>query len=75
MIRFERTSRGRYAAVADNRTYAYVEKFQGGSRQFWIAWDAKTQHAIQGPFGLGGSPFRTLAAAKTMIREQYEGQS
>lgn len=71
MIRFERTTRGRYAAVSDNRTYAYIEKFQTA----WIAWDARSHAAIRGPFGFGGSPFRTLAAAKAMIRQQYEGQS
>lgn len=73
MIRFERSEPGKYAAVSadSERTYAYIHRFQ----RAWIAWDAKTHEAIRGPFGLGGSPFRTLEAARRMIRQQYEEQS
>lgn len=73
MIRFERSEPGKYAAVSDDddRTYAYIHRF--ARTPYWIAWDARTHDAIRGSFGVGGSPFRSLAAAKEMIRHQYEG--
>jgi hypothetical protein len=67
MIRFERAAPGKYAATRDGRTLAYIRRFQTK----WIAWDARSQRAIRGPYGLGGSPFNTLARAKETIREQY----
>jgi hypothetical protein len=69
MIRFERSAPGKYAATRDGLTLAHISRF--AHTTYWIAWDARTQHAIRGPFGLGGSPFRTLAKAKATIREQY----
>lgn len=67
MIRFERTCGGKYAAVRDNQTLAYIHRFQTR----WIAWDARTHEALRGPWGLSGSPYRTLAAAKSHIRSLY----
>ena len=68
MIRFERIAPGKYAATRDGHTVAYVHRYHTK----WIAWDARSQHAIRGPYGgLGGSPFDTLARAKEVIREHY----
>jgi hypothetical protein len=67
MIRFERAAPGKYAATRDGRTLAYIHRFQTK----WIAWDARTHRALHGPFGLGGSPFNTLAQAKQHIHYQY----
>ena len=68
-IRFARDAQSGYNAIKGRKTVARIQRFQTK----WIAWDSETSQAIRGPFGLGGSPFNTLADAKAMIRQRYEG--
>jgi hypothetical protein len=72
-MKFERGAPGKYVAVSDDRqrTFAYIHRFQTA----WIAWNARTHEPIRGPFGLGGSPFRTLSDAKRTIRAQFGEES
>jgi hypothetical protein len=60
--------RGQYSAFAADGTHvAEISRFQTA----WIAWHVPSNAAIQGPFGLGGSPFKTLRDAKRMISAIY----
>jgi hypothetical protein len=61
---FERTYH--IISVGSGRKLGAIQKFQTK----WIGWDDKTG-AFRGPFGLGGSPFNTLAQAKEFVREFY----
>lgn len=67
-LTIERSAPGEYVAQRGDRTLAYIHRFQTA----WIAWDALTHHALRGPFGFGGSPFRTLQDAKAFVHYQYD---
>lgn len=70
-VSFRRECSGVYDIIDDaGSERGVISRYQTA----WIGCDL-SNGALVGPFGFGGSPFRTLAAAKAFARDYYDVRS